>query len=123
MAPLAIAVSAVAPAALAARASSSRRLTGRVNGLGLGLRRASAPVVGRRSLPVAALPEKEKTLTREDEPEDFWVSEAEAEGKNPFKVPPRSLSLPSIRLVSLCSPTPPTPAPHAPLPPSRSYLP
>lgn len=90
MAPVALRLASAAPA-VASRPSTSGRSSSRVSGLGLGLRR-SAPAFGRRAAPVvAALPEKEKTLTREDEPEEYWMSEAEAQGKNPFEV-----SLPSL---------------------------
>lgn len=49
---------------------------------GLGI---ATPSRSRAVAPVAALPKKEKSITRDDEPEEYWSSKAER-GGNPMKV-------------------------------------
>uniref|UniRef100_A0A7S1SK87 Uncharacterized protein n=1 Tax=Tetraselmis chuii TaxID=63592 RepID=A0A7S1SK87_9CHLO len=89
-----------APAAVSARPSTSGRSSSlRVCGVGRGLSaRGAAPLTTRRSavVPVLALPEKEKTLTREAEPEEYWVSEAEKEGKISFEDPTAWIGITAI---------------------------
>jgi len=48
-------------------------------------------------MPVCALPQKERTITREDEPEEFWSSEAE-QGGNVMKDPLAIIGVVSIFL-------------------------
>ena len=77
---------------LCARGASTRAnaAAGRALSAPRGLR-VSLPSRTSRNVAIAALPQKEGNITREDEPEEYWASKAE-QGGNPMKVT-RGLSL------------------------------
>ena len=71
---------------LCARGASTRAnaAAGRALSAPRGLR-VSLPSRTSRNVAIAALPQKEGNITREDEPEEYWASKAE-QGGNPMKV-------------------------------------